>query len=162
MRRLSNTRTRPAPLATACLVAALLALGSSGCVTVETARKLGCVAGTFLKVAADNFGAGYLNDVATLVNLFTGFSGSSGAPQQAVGCQPRPSGFQLASSVPLPSIATPGFTPMSIPDSEPEPMACPDFDGGRILDFAAIIVRGERYGAEGLPAGVSATHSEAG
>ena len=26
---------------------------------------------------------------------------------------------------------------------------CPDFDGGRILDFAAIIVRGGRYGTEG-------------
>jgi len=29
-------------------------------------------------------------------------------------------------------------------------VACPDFDGGRILDFAAIIVRGGRYGTQGL------------
>ena len=30
----------------------------------------------------------------------------------------------------------------------PETLACPDFDGGRILDFAAIIVKGGRYGTE--------------
>ena len=31
-------------------------------------------------------------------------------------------------------------------------LGCPDFDGGRILDFAAIIVRGGRDGTQGLPA----------
>ncbi len=39
----------------------------------------------------------------------------------------------------------------------PAKLGCPDFDGGRKLDFAAIIVRGGRYGTEGLPAGVSAS-----
>ena len=41
-------------------------------------------------------------------------------------------------------------------------LGCPDFDGGRKLNFAAIIVGGGRYGTEGLRAGVSATRSGSG
>jgi hypothetical protein len=44
----------------------------------------------------------------------------------------------------------------------PDDVGCPDFDGGRKLDFAAIIVRGGRDGTKGLPAGVSATCSGSG
>jgi hypothetical protein len=33
----------------------------------------------------------------------------------------------------------------------PEALACPEFHGGKKLDFAAIIVRGERDGIELLP-----------
>jgi ribosomal protein S5 len=39
----------------------------------------------------------------------------------------------------------------------PETLGRPDFDGGRKLDFAAIILIGGRDGTKGLPAGVSAT-----
>jgi hypothetical protein len=35
-------------------------------------------------------------------------------------------------------------------------VGCPGFDGGRKMDFAAIIARGGRYGAKWLPGGVSA------
>ena len=44
----------------------------------------------------------------------------------------------------------------------PKTLACPDFDGGEKLDFAAIIVRGGRDGTKGLPAGVPATSSGSG
>lgn len=96
MRRLTILRRRDRTAATLLPIGILASLLAGGCesITPEQARKLGCIAGTFLSVAANNFGGQYLHDASTLVNLFVSSSSNYLPTQATPGC--GPSGSETA------------------------------------------------------------------
>ena len=70
----------------------LAALVFAGCVgmTPERAQMWGCFTGTFLNIAAKNFGKSYLDDAASLVSVFSASSAAKEIGQQetSAGCRP--------------------------------------------------------------------------
>lgn len=82
---MSNSTSRRSRVTATC-IASTAFVWSCASVTTEDAARWGCVAGTFLNVAATNFGAHYVHDAATLVNLFAGTDLKLAANNNDSGC----------------------------------------------------------------------------
>ena len=94
----AEARTLRCRATRACAVTLCALLVGACQMTPERAQMLGCITGTFLSVAASNFGGQYLNTASTLVNLFAGSSPQQmnpGVPNAATGCRPAPPGGSL-------------------------------------------------------------------
>ena len=127
---------------------ALLAPGCADLTEEDMARvkRIGCVAGTLLSVAANNFGGHYLQDAARIVSMFSGSSLSEGSSEPSVGCAGTGPLTSLAGDPGVQQVeAEPGsafdgsesFEP-GIAQGEPEEFAAPSEDLTPRLDVALL------------------------
>ena len=129
---------------------ALLATSCAG-MTAEDAAHYGCIAGTMLNVAANNFGGQYLNDAATLVSLFAdtrmsaAYAGVPSGPRP--GCRPDPAAF--AASPPPAGSGMYGPAPGAYPGASGMDPTAPAY-GSQGYDMSGAQMPGTA-GATGMP-----------
>jgi hypothetical protein len=114
-------------LAPSCLLLALLGPACANLSDADMARinKYACMAGTFLSVAANNFGGHYLNDAAKLVRMFTGGDTAANATTPQAGCQGDGPKTTLAGGPGAQGMAPPPAPPLPPSASAPPPMPPP-------------------------------------
>lgn len=109
-------------------------------------KRIGCVAGTLLSVAANNFGAHYLQDAARIVSMFSGSSFSPGASEPGVGCADTGPVTSLAGDPGVQQVAvdqggaseeSESFEP-DLAQGEPEELAIPSGNLRPRLDVALL------------------------